>query len=93
MTIPECSACAKCCQCGPYLVRGADEHVPQEFVLPDLPIPNHPRFFGQMRQHESGACAALNEETKTCTIYTLRPGVCRSFERGGMYCLEMLNGN
>jgi len=43
-----------------------------------------------MEQRGDGACVALDPVTKLCTIYDVRPGVCRDFDRGGELCVKVL---
>ena len=46
-----------------------------------------------MARLDDGWCAALDRETKMCTIYELRPWVCREFEMGSGECqTERLEG-
>ncbi len=40
-----------------------------------------------MRRLDDGWCAALDRETRLCTIYQRRPGVCRDYEMGIGDCL------
>jgi Fe-S-cluster containining protein len=39
-----------------------------------------------MDQQGDGACVALDPATQLCTIYELRPQVCRDFKRGEALC-------
>ena len=39
-----------------------------------------------MRRLDDGWCAALDRHTMRCTIYTVRPQVCRDYEMGGPDC-------
>jgi Fe-S-cluster containining protein len=41
-----------------------------------------------MARLDDGWCAALDRETMMCSIYELRPWICREFEMGGYECLE-----
>ncbi len=43
-----------------------------------------------MEQRGDGACVALDPVTKLCTIYEMRPSVCREFDRGGELCVKVL---
>ncbi|SMF20075.1 Predicted Fe-S-cluster oxidoreductase [Alteromonadaceae bacterium Bs31] len=75
-----CSNCrANCCRLEVLLIT--DTGVPEEFVELDQ--------WGamSMARLSDGWCAALNRETMLCTIYDLRPLICREFEMGGHECL------
>lgn len=39
-----------------------------------------------MAHAEDGWCIALDRASKSCSIYELRPSVCRRFAMGGGYC-------
>lgn len=39
-----------------------------------------------MRRLADGWCAALDRDTKMCTIYERRPGVCRDYVMGDSDC-------
>jgi Fe-S-cluster containining protein len=39
-----------------------------------------------MRRLDDGWCAALDRETLRCTIYAVRPQVCRDVATGGVEC-------
>lgn len=43
-----------------------------------------------MDQRGDGACVALDPVTRLCTIYNLRPSVCRQFDRGSALCRSVL---
>lgn len=43
-----------------------------------------------MDQEGDGACVALDRATKRCTIYEIRPQVCRDFTRGDLLCRQLL---
>jgi len=40
-----------------------------------------------MRRLDDGWCKALDRATMLCTIYAIRPEICRSFEAGDYDCL------
>lgn len=40
-----------------------------------------------MRRLADGWCTALNRDTLLCTIYDVRPSVCRDYEMGGSECI------
>ena len=40
-----------------------------------------------MRRLDDGWCTALDRNTKMCTIYARRPGVCRDYPMGESDCI------
>ena len=76
-----CSTCrANCCQLEVMLIT--DTGVPDKFIAVD-------EWGGMtMARLDDGWCAALDRETMMCSIYELRPWICREFEMGGYECLE-----
>lgn len=97
--LPSCNECAKCCFAGPWLLKGIDINIPEEYVieLPEGIQINNPlklnNYLGRLKQRENGSCVMLDEDSKTCTIYDNRPLACKLFHRGGPSCLEVLDGN
>jgi Fe-S-cluster containining protein len=59
------------------------DHVPEELVVEHDGV-------RCMDQRGNGACVALDPVTALCTIYEIRPQVCRDFNRGGNLCREVL---
>lgn len=62
-------------------------------VMPDDPVPDyyvdHNEYgMEKMRQLDDGWCAALDRERMCCSIYALRPQICRDFDMGGFGCRE-----
>jgi len=43
-----------------------------------------------MDQRGDGACVALDPVSRLCTIYDIRPTVCRQFDRGSALCRSIL---
>ena len=41
-----------------------------------------------MRRLDDGWCAALDRDSMRCTIYEVRPLICREFETGSAECLD-----
>lgn len=39
-----------------------------------------------MAQDEEGWCVAVDQSRMCCSIYELRPGICRKFAMGSAYC-------
>ncbi|WP_407316078.1 YkgJ family cysteine cluster protein [Pseudomonas sp. nanlin1] len=76
-----CDTCsAKCCRLEVMLI--SDTGVPERFIEEDA--------WGSltMARLDDGWCAALDRHTMRCSIYELRPWICREFEMGGPECLE-----
>ena len=75
-----CGACAASC-CQLEVLRMGDDDVPRYLTHED-------RWGGTvMRRLDDGWCAALDRETRLCTIYQRRPGVCRDYLMGGLECI------
>ncbi len=77
-----CSDCKACCCRLEVLLMGEDEHVPDELTVRD------PWGGWVMRRLADGWCAALDRHTMRCTIYELRPLICRDYPAGGSDCVE-----
>lgn len=85
----DCSRCAACCCRMPVLVM-CDPLVPERYIEKDE------SGMTFMAQGEDGWCVALDRNTLRCTIYELRPQICRDFDMGGIDCQEvraLTNGN
>lgn len=87
--IPEqaisCSTCAACC-CQLEVMLITDTGVPERFIETD-------DWGGEvMRRLDDGWCAALDRDSMRCTIYELRPLICREFELGEADCLSERRG-
>lgn len=59
--------------------------------MPDDIVPRHlversPEGLETMGKCADGWCAALDHAHMCCSIYELRPQVCRKFAMGGGYC-------
>jgi len=77
-----CSKCeAICCRLEVLLL--ADTGVPERFVEFDE------WGGGRMHRLDDGWCAALDRNTLKCTIYDLRPFICRELDMGGDECLSI----
>lgn len=76
-----CSTCrANCCRLEVMLIT--DTGVPEEFIALD-------QWGGEtMARLDDGWCAALDRSTMLCTIYEVRPLICREFEMGADECLD-----
>ncbi len=77
--IPACAGCGKCCHLLVELTPGVDDGVPEDYVVEHSGV-------RCMDQQGDGACVALDTVTQLCTIYELRPQVCRDFRRGEALC-------
>lgn len=78
VTCANCEAC--CCRLKVMLIT--DTGVPHRFVETD-------EWGGRsMAQLDDGWCSALDRNTLLCTIYALRPQVCRDFKMGGYECIS-----
>ncbi|MGL4206511.1 MAG: YkgJ family cysteine cluster protein [Aeromonadaceae bacterium] len=77
-----CANCSACCCRMPVLVI-ADPLVPEHYIVDD-----EASGLSFMAQGEDGWCVALDRNTMLCTIYELRPQICRDFAMGGHECLQ-----
>ena len=77
--LPACAGCGKCCHLLVELTPGVDDAVPEDCVVEHAGV-------RCMDQQGDGACVALDPATQLCTIYELRPQVCRDFKRGEALC-------
>ena len=74
------SSCVTCARLEVMLM--GDDDVPARFTTQD-------QWGGWvMRRLDDGWCAALDRETMLCTIYGVRPDICREFQAGEFDCLE-----
>lgn len=80
-----CSTCAACC-CQLEVMLLGDRDVPPRFIDTD------PWGGEVMRRLDDGWCAALDRDSMRCTIYAVRPLICREFELGAAECLEQRRG-
>lgn len=60
-------------------------------VMPDDPTPEYwidedDHGMEVMRRLDDGWCAALDRDAMCCSIYSLRPQICRDFDMGGRDC-------
>ena len=83
IVVPEvtCATCQACC-CRLEVMLITDTGVPKQYIAQD-------RWGGEtMLRLDDGWCAALDRETMLCTIYELRPWICREFEMGSDECID-----
>ena len=76
-----CASCQACC-CRLQVMLITETGVPENLIAKDK---TGVEF---MAQGEDGWCAALDRKTMKCTIYEVRPWVCREFEAGDYECLD-----
>jgi Fe-S-cluster containining protein len=87
-SVPECLECGACCfnKTGCYVLVRAPDHERlgphAERLVEEVP----PLAFMRMAD---GHCAALNVDPELgwfCSVYEVRPRICREFERGSPEC-------
>lgn len=76
-----CSSCDAVC-CRLTVVLAAEDHVPAEMVERDA------RGFDVMKRATDGWCVAVDRQAMRCSIYSIRPGICRKFAAGSAYCRD-----
>jgi uncharacterized protein len=77
-----CSRCeAVCCRLTVYVM--ADDPTPEYLIDQDE------HGMDVMRRLDDGWCTALDRDTMRCSIYALRPQVCRDFDMGGGDCRKV----
>ncbi len=75
-----CESCQAWC-CRQEVLLFDDAGVPARYIEED--------WTGtRMRRLDDGWCAALDREQMNCSIYEVRPWVCRIFDMAGPECLE-----
>ncbi|MCT8986037.1 YkgJ family cysteine cluster protein [Shewanella phaeophyticola] len=74
-----CSNCQACC-CRLEVMLITETGVPKVYIAKD-------NWGGEvMRRLDDGWCAALDRDTMMCSIYELRPLICREFEMAEYEC-------
>lgn len=74
-----CSNCQACC-CRLEVMLITETGVPKAYITKD-------DWGGEvMRRLDDGWCAALDRDTMMCSIYELRPLICREFEMAEYEC-------
>ncbi len=76
-----CANCQACC-CRLQVMLITETGVPEHLIERDK---TGVEF---MAQGEDGWCVAVDRKTMKCTIYEVRPWVCREFEAGDYECLD-----
>jgi Fe-S-cluster containining protein len=75
-----CAACEACC-CRLEVILMGDDDIPDALTARD-------KWGGWVMQRlDDGWCVALDRDTMRCTIYDIRPGVCRDYVMGDSECL------
>lgn len=78
--LARCEDCRACC-CRKEVLLLGDPRVPSHFVVIDA-------WGGEVLERlDDGWCAALDRQTLRCSIYALRPQLCRDVAMGGAECL------
>ena len=81
-----CSTCrALCCRLEVRLLDDSDENIPVELTE------KVEGLYFAMKRGADGWCEALNRETMLCTIYEIRPNLCREYEAGDYDCVNERN--
>lgn len=76
-----CASCQACC-CRLEVMLISETGVPARFISTDA-------WGGEvMHRLADGWCAALDRDTLLCTIYEVRPWVCREFATGSHECIS-----
>lgn len=77
-----CVSCKACCCRLEVLLLAGDDEVPAAFIARD-------EWGGEvMRRLDDGWCVALDRGTMMCSIYAVRPLICREYALGDHDCLE-----
>lgn len=75
-----CGNCAACC-CRLEVMLMGDDDIPAALSIED------PWGGWVMRRLDDGWCIAVDRNTMKCSIYEIRPGVCRDYQVGDSDCL------
>lgn len=76
-----CSACDAVC-CRLTVVVMPDDPVPRQYVERSV------QGLDVMARDSDGWCVAVDHSRMCCSIYELRPAICRKFAMGSSYCRE-----
>ena len=78
--VSECRGCGICCEAYTVVPVLPGDEVPEALL-------RHDPETGQWGMtHQNGACVAFDRQARTCTIYDIRPQVCREVQRGDCVC-------
>lgn len=78
----DCSRCDAVC-CRLTVVLQSEDRVPPRFTE------HTPEGLHVMARDEEGWCVAIDAARMQCSIYEIRPQICRRFAMAGPYCLEV----
>lgn len=78
----DCDACDAVC-CRLTVVLAAGDRVPAHLTAVT------DRGLHVMARDEDGWCVAVDPASQRCSIYAVRPDVCRRFAMDGPYCREV----
>ena len=86
LPVLSCDGCGKCCQ---HMVSPPFTRPGELAKLPQALRTELKDFYANVRDSlpEEWPCLWLDQETKRCRHYDLRPPICREFEMGGEACL------
>jgi Fe-S-cluster containining protein len=77
-----CSSCDAVC-CRLTVVVMPEDRVPERYTeVTDAGL-------HVMARDEEGWCVAVDSARMCCSIYDVRPAICRKFTMGGPYCREV----
>ena len=85
---PDIDPAIRCSRCEATCCR-LTVHVMSDDPTPDYFIDQDEYGMDVMRRLDDGWCTALDRATMRCTIYSMRPLVCRDFDMGGRDCREV----
>ena len=78
----DCMRCDAVC-CRLTVVLQPEDRVPLRFTE------HTPEGLHVMARDEEGWCVAIDAARMQCSIYEIRPQICRRFAMAGPYCLEV----
>lgn len=76
-----CDACEAVC-CRLTVVVMPEDKVPRQFVERTA------EGLDVMAHDEEGWCVAVDHKHMCCSVYDLRPAICRKFQMGSAYCVS-----
>jgi uncharacterized protein len=92
--IPDCQSCGACCwgdEMWIHLVAGDDDRLGEKRVRSLTVLTQHGRgYFARSMRMEHGRCVAFRDDLggglSGCSIYEVRPDICRDFQAGSGDC-------
>lgn len=85
---PDIDASIRCNQCEAMCCR-LTVYVMSDDPTPEYLVDQDENGMDVMRRMDDGWCTALDRDRMCCSIYALRPQVCRDFDMGGLDCREV----